>query len=39
MVILPYDVHAGGMQKVKNHVYLNVIVLLASASAMAKMKR
>ncbi|EIJ78308.1 hypothetical protein PB1_12129 [Bacillus methanolicus PB1] len=27
------------MQKVKTHVYLNAIVLLASASTMAKMKR
>jgi hypothetical protein len=33
------DVHESGMEKVKTHVYFNAIVLLASALAMAKMKR
>lgn len=33
------DVHVGGIEKVKTHVYLNAIVLLASALAMRRVKR
>lgn len=31
------DLHVGGIDNVKTHIYLNAIVLLASALAMAKM--
>jgi hypothetical protein len=32
------DFHVGGIEKVKTHIYLNAIVMLASALAMKKAK-